>query len=121
MVLFSLVLSALVLTGCGGAEEAVTEEPGEEVEEEANGEDPGTEDEKRVFTMEEVAMYDGKDGNPAYIVVDGVVYDVTDVPQWGGAVHFGYEPGKDVTDALAAAPHGSGQLNSARIVGSVAD
>ncbi len=120
IVLFSLVLTALVLSGCGGAEEAINDETVEEPEE-AVGEEPEADDEQTVFTMEEIARYDGKDGNPAYIVVDGVVYDVTDVPQWGAAEHFGYEPGKDVTDALAAAPHGSGQLNSARIVGTVAD
>ena len=34
------------------------------------------------ITIEELAMYDGTDGNPAYIAVDGVVYDVTDVSAW---------------------------------------
>lgn len=32
------------------------------------------------FTLEELKKYNGKNGNPAYIAVNGKVYDVTNNP-----------------------------------------
>jgi predicted heme/steroid binding protein len=124
-VVFMLGLAlALLLTGCSDSGPAVPAEeqtePAEEgavVEEEATDGDAGA----ATFTMEEIAQFDGKDGRPAYIVVDGVVYDVTNVRQWASGIHFGFEPGADVTEALAAAPHGANQLDNAEIVGTVVD
>lgn len=76
----------------------------------------------QLFTIDDIAQYDGKDGRPAYIVVDGIVYDVTNVPQWRSGSHFGFVAGTDVTDALAnSAPHEAGLLKNATIVGSVKD
>ena len=49
------------------------------------------------FTITELAKYDGKSGNPAYVAVDGVVYDVSVSPAWGGGTHFGLYSGKDLT------------------------
>ncbi len=109
-ILLGLTMFAFVFSGCEAAEEEVAVDEPEEV------------DEEQVFTIEEIAQYDGRDGRPAYIVVDGVVYDVTDVPQWSSAEHFGFEAGTDVTEALAdAAPHGAGQLDNAEIVGTLAE
>ncbi len=118
-ILLGLAMIALVFSGCEAAEEEVpVDEPEDVVEEE----EPEEVDEEQVFTLEEIAQYDGQDGRPAYIVVDGVVYDVTDVPQWSGAEHFGFEAGIDATEALEdAAPHGAGQLDRAEIVGTLAE
>ena len=49
------------------------------------------------FTITELAKYDGKSGNPAYVAVDGVVYDVSVSPAWGGGTHFGLFSGKELT------------------------
>jgi cytochrome b involved in lipid metabolism len=35
---------------------------------------------EKIFTTEELAKYDGKNNQPAYIAVDGIVYDVSDYP-----------------------------------------
>jgi predicted heme/steroid binding protein len=51
----------------------------------------------RVFTLEELAQYNGKNGNPAYVAVNGVVYDVTNIPAWTSATHFGISAGNDLT------------------------
>ena len=45
--------------------------------------------EEKIFTEEELERYDGQNGNPAYVAIDGVVYDVTDVSAWKGGVHHG--------------------------------
>ena len=84
----------------------------------------GTQEENDVsfFTAEEVAEFDGQDGRAAYIVVDGTVYEVTDVAQWAGGAHQGMAAGQDVTEAFKnISPHDDSILNRARIAGTVTD
>ena len=52
---------------------------------------------ERVFTLEELGKYDGSGGNPAYVAVNGVVYDMSRESTWGGGTHFGLYAGKDLT------------------------
>ncbi len=54
--------------------------------------------EERVFTAIELAQYDGSNGNPAYVAVNGIVYDVSIEATWGGGTHFGLYAGKDLTN-----------------------
>ena len=61
---------------------------------------------ERVFTLEELAQYNGKNGNPAYVAVNGIVYDVTDVPAWEFLEHFGVSAGNDLTTEFELC-HGS--------------
>jgi len=115
-VIIGLFLVLFMVSGCAAPEPAPEEEEEavEPVEEEVE------EPEEETFTMDEIAQYDGKDGNPAYIVVDGVVYDVTDVGQWSSGSHFNFEAGADVTEALQdSAPHGANMLNQAEVVGTI--
>jgi predicted heme/steroid binding protein len=69
------------------------------------------------LTADELAAYDGKDGKPAYVAVDGVIYDVTDVPQWANGTHNGNTAGKDLTDVIKSAPHGESVLAKLTVVG----
>ena len=70
------------------------------------------------LTLEELKQYDGQNGNPAYIAVDGVIYDVTNVPQWSGGKHNGYTAGQDLTDAIKnKSPHGVSKLQGGPVVG----
>ncbi|MDD4323764.1 MAG: cytochrome b5 domain-containing protein [Eubacteriales bacterium] len=76
------------------------------------------------FTLEELAEYDGKDGNRAYIAVDGIVYDVTDIEAWAGGTHADgqFTAGKDYSDEIREiSPHGTGVLSRAVVVGSLVD
>ncbi len=77
--------------------------------------------EDKVFTTEELATYNGQNGNPAYVAVDGVVYDVTDVPEWKGGDHWGrFTAGKDLTDEIKKqSPHGVGKLEGVPVVGTL--
>ena len=43
---------------------------------------------QREFTLEELATYDGSMGRPAYVAVNGIVYDVSLEKTWGGATHL---------------------------------
>jgi predicted heme/steroid binding protein len=53
--------------------------------------------EQKVFTLKELAQYDGNNGKPAYVAVYGIVYDVSKVAAWAGGKHFGLTAGKDLT------------------------
>lgn len=52
---------------------------------------------QREFTIEELAQYDGSNGKPAYVAVNGIVYDLSNEITWGGGTHFGLYSGKDLT------------------------
>lgn len=76
--------------------------------------------EKLELTVEELAQYNGKDGNPAYIAVDGVIYDVTDVPQWKDGEHNGFSAGNDLTEEIKTiSPHGVSKLKGLPVVGTL--
>ncbi|WP_243122151.1 cytochrome b5 domain-containing protein [Clostridium thermarum] len=51
----------------------------------------------REFTLAELAQYDGAMGRPAYVAVNGIVYDVSNEATWGGASHFGLMAGRDLS------------------------
>lgn len=70
------------------------------------------------LTLDQLKQYNGKDGNPAYIAVDGVIYDVTNDRHWKSGTHEGYSAGKDLTDAIKGkSPHGTSVLEGVPVVG----
>ncbi len=74
------------------------------------------------LTLEELKQFDGQDGNPAYVVVDGVVYDVTDSDRWRGGVHNSHEAGQDLTQEINnVSPHGTRVLERMPIVGKIVE
>ena len=75
---------------------------------------------KLELTVDELSQYNGKDGNPAYIAVDGVIYDVTDVPQWKDGEHNGFSAGNDLTEEIKnVSPHGVSKLQGLPVVGTL--
>ncbi len=72
---------------------------------------------ERLFTLEELSRYDGRDGNPAYVAVNGTVYDVTGNAAWGAATHFGLTAGTDVTRQFASCHAGQPILSRLKVVG----
>jgi predicted heme/steroid binding protein/uncharacterized membrane protein len=61
----------------------------------------------REFTPEELAGFNGKEGNPVYVSFQGKVYDVSQSRLWSGGSHMNRHPsGKDLSGEITAAPHG---------------
>ena len=75
----------------------------------------------RVFTLTELSRYNGKNGNPAYIAVSGIVYDVTNNAAWAGATHFGLTAGKDLTPEFTSCHAGQPVLSKLKVVGKMAE
>ena len=70
------------------------------------------------FTEEELAQYNGKNGNPVYVAYKGKVYDVSASFLWkDGAHQVLHSAGVDLTDALEQAPHDEDFLEKFPVVG----
>jgi predicted heme/steroid binding protein len=80
-------------------------------------------EEMRTFTLEELSQYNGKDGQPAYVAVDGVVYDVTNVEAWKDGEHkLGLTAGNELTEEITnQSPHGKKVLEGLPIVGELVE
>ena len=80
-------------------------------------------EEMRTFTLEELSQYNGKDGPPAYVAVDGVVYDVTNVEAWKDGEHkLGLTAGNELTEEITnQSPHGLKVLEGLPIVGELVE
>ncbi|MBB1062257.1 cytochrome b5 domain-containing protein [Limosilactobacillus fastidiosus] len=71
----------------------------------------------RTFSAEELAKYNGQDGNPAYVAVEGTVYDVSNIPAWRNGKHHGNLAGHDVSAAIKRSLHMKRVLESLPVVG----
>lgn len=78
---------------------------------------PQSQHNQRDLTLQELAKYNGKDGNPAYVAVNGTVYDVTNNAAWAAASHFGLTAGKDLTNEFASCHKGQPILSKLKAVG----
>jgi predicted heme/steroid binding protein len=100
-----ILMLVLLMTACGyQAEEATTEEV-------------VVSEEMSTYTLEELAIFTGEDGNAAYVAIDGVVYDVTGLSAWTDGKHNGNVAGKDLSEVIGNAPHGKSKLKNLTIVG----
>lgn len=57
-----------------------------------------TQSSEKTFTLEELKQYDGKNGNAAYVAVDGDVYDLSTIFKSGA--HFEHFAGQELTNAF---------------------
>lgn len=74
--------------------------------------------ELKVITREELASNDGGSGRPAYVAVNGIVYNMSDAIRWAGGTHFGLYAGQDLSDAFMGCHRGMLEiLNKYPVVG----
>ena len=106
-ILTILIIMTLVVTSCS------SQSP--------NGDQSPSDEDKISLTLSELAEYDGKDGNPAYVAVDGVIYDVSDSNLWTNGDHNGFEAGRDLSEGIKSSPHGVAILSRMPIVGEIVD
>lgn len=72
----------------------------------------------QVFTLEELSLFDGRDGRPAYVAYRGLVFDVSGSSLWKGGRHQKrHDAGRDLTVEFADAPHSTSILLRLPIVG----
>jgi len=111
--LVMLMLSITLLAGCGGGsdigatDDGATVDEGGTTDEETEADESGTTGGK-TFTLAELAEFDGKDGKPAYVAVDGVVYDVSGSSEWPQGDHtpcnLDAMAGEDLSEVLEQSP-----------------
>lgn len=68
----------------------------------------------KVFTKGELSKFNGQDGNPAYIAIKGIVYDLSGVLVWKNGIHHDQIAGQDFTDKF---PHKIEWLDRLKVVG----
>lgn len=65
-------------------------------------------DQLKEFTVEELAEYNGSEGKPAYVALNGLVYDVTIAKAWLAGIHNPHSTeriaGRDLTEEFEKAP-----------------
>jgi predicted heme/steroid binding protein/uncharacterized membrane protein len=72
----------------------------------------------RVFTPQQLSFYDGRNGKPAYIAVDGIVYDVSESKYWENGIHQDmHYAGVDLSSEINESPHGRDVLKKLPRVG----
>jgi len=74
------------------------------------------------LTEMELRQYNGERGRPAYIAYGGVVYDVSDAPNWRGGMHREmHYAGLDLTRSLRKAPHDASVFQRVPRIGVLVD
>lgn len=70
------------------------------------------------LSLEQLAEFDGKEGNKAYFAYQGDIYDATDSTLWKNGSHMGrHQAGYDLTDILKQAPHGEDKVKALPRIG----
>ena len=73
---------------------------------------------EKVFTTKQLAKFNGQNGQPAYVAINGTVYDVSGKDAWTGGKHHGNVAGHDLTATLFdKSPHKDKVLAGLPVVG----
>ena len=77
-------------------------------------------EELRYYKLQDISKFDGKNGNLAYVVINGTVYDVTCMRHWLNGNHYGLSAGKDLTEYFETCHKDEKDiLKELRIVGTI--
>lgn len=118
--LFLISIILVMVLGCSTKkteEPVLSNEKPKEIEKEKPKEKPVQKE--ILLSLEELAKYDGQNNN-AYIVVDGVIYDVTNAKNYQNGEYYGHKVGQDLSAALKKLPDVKEVLESLVVVGRLA-
>ena len=74
------------------------------------------------MTREELAKFDGRNQRDAYVSVAGTIYNVTASSRWTNGSHEGiHQAGRDLTAAIASAPHVKAIIERCPVVAKLED
>ncbi len=114
-----IISTLLIISGCSASTEPTeTTETTEPVSNTTVLSDASAEVE---LTLEELKAYNGSNGMPIYLAHEGIIYDVSNVPQWASGSHNGIKAGTDITGVIEKAPHGVKNLQLGSPVGKIVD
>ena len=72
------------------------------------------------LSLAELKRFDGKNGNPTYVAIRGIVYDVSDHVLFLNGEHVGiHSCGKDLTVEISQAPHDEDVLSELKKIGRI--
>ena len=78
------------------------------------------EDKLKEFSREELATFNGENGQPVYIAHDNKVYDVSESKLWKTGSHMRrHQAGTDLTEEIGGAPHDIEVFEKFRQVGTL--
>jgi predicted heme/steroid binding protein len=116
----AFILAALLLAGCASSSSA-SSAPASQAASTAAAASTSTSaaSGQLTLTKTQLSQYNGQNGQPAYVAVNGVIYDVSSLPQWQGGQHNGHTAGTDISDAFKTLPSGQAQqmLKGVPVVG----
>lgn len=105
-----LFLMVALFAGCAGEGNGTGQQDDENgnADQTRPDDQPESREEGKTFTLEELAQYDGKGGSPAYVAVDGVVYDVSESSLWPEGEHttcnLDAMAGRDLSQVIQQSP-----------------
>ncbi|MFL0245428.1 cytochrome b5 domain-containing protein [Candidatus Clostridium stratigraminis] len=118
--IFGILSFMLIISGCSNKNSEVqsTVNPNASTKSSTNSVTNSNSSVNKEFTLAELSKYNGQNGNPAYVAVDGVVYDVTNAKGWRNGKHVGgVTAGKDLSKEIEQSPHGKDVLQGLPVVG----
>lgn len=71
-----------------------------------------------LFTLEDLSYYDGQEGRPAYVAVDGIIYDNSEI--FSNGRHYSHLAGKDLSEDFFSY-HVLEEITKYPVVGRLAD
>ena len=70
------------------------------------------------FDPKSLEEFDGQEGHPCYVAVQGKVYDISGSGLWENGKHMGRHPaGRELGESLEGAPHGEEVLSKFKQIG----
>jgi predicted heme/steroid binding protein len=111
----ALCVTILLMAGCSSSKTTV-----KETTPQVTTQNSTTVVSKGDLTLEELKKYNGQEGNPAYVAIDGTIYDVTNVKAWKNGKHKnGLTAGRDLSKQIGKSPHGKSVITNLPVVGKI--